>query len=54
MIQLDLFEKDQIALFLEEMRKIKESSDKARRGLFKRYDELAKEILELKKQRSGV
>jgi len=47
-MQLDLFEKDEIKLLREELKKVKDSSDSVRRGIFARHGELAKLYLALK------
>ena len=52
MIQLDFFEKNETVLLLEEIRKVKESSENVRRGVFKRiaeFERLLKEIQEIKR-----
>lgn len=50
MIQLDLFEKDQLALFLEEVRKIGESSDKVRKGVYREVSTVKEEINNVKEE----
>jgi hypothetical protein len=47
LVQLDLFEDDEVVLLRQEMQKIKESSEKVRRGMFARHNELAKLWIEL-------
>lgn len=51
MIQLDFFEKDQNLLLWDEIRKVKESSENVRRGVFKRISEFEKIVLEMKEIR---
>lgn len=46
MLQLDFFQTDEEILNYE-IRKIKESTDKVRKGIFARHNELAKMYLEL-------
>lgn len=48
MIQLDLFEKDDVVLLLEEVKKIRESSDKVRKGVFAEVGEVKQEVNLLK------
>lgn len=48
-MQLDLYEKDEIKLLLEEIRKIRETSENVRKGVFKRVTDVEKMILELRK-----
>ena len=52
MIQLDFFLDDE-ALMRLEMEKIRESTEKVRRGMFARHNELAKYYMELD-QRLGI
>lgn len=47
LIQLDLFEDNEVVLLRNEMRKVKETCDKTRKGLFARHGELAKLFVEL-------
>lgn len=51
MLQLDFFEKNETMLLLEEIRKVKESSEKVRRGVFKRIAEFEKMLKEIKELR---
>ena len=55
MIQLDFFEKDQLVLILEEIKKIRESSEKVRRGVYSRVAELEIKLKEMQmvKQKAG-
>ena len=47
-IQLDFFEKkSDLEVLREELRKVKESNDKVRKGMFARHGELAKMYIEL-------
>ena len=48
MLQLDFFIKDETELLQLEMRELKKSSDKVRRGIFARHGELAKMYCEIK------
>lgn len=48
MIQLDLFEKNEVALILEEFSKIKDSQEKVRKKIFGIVAELQQEVKELK------
>ena len=48
--QLDIFEETDISSLKEEMKKVKETSDNVRKGLFARHNELAKMFLEQKKE----
>jgi hypothetical protein len=50
MIQLDIFEKDQMMLVLAEMKKIKDIAENSRKSLFARNHELEKRIMELEKR----
>ena len=54
MIQLDLFEDDQKVLILEELRKVKESADSVRKGVFARIKELENQIKEMKQQKGKL
>lgn len=47
MIQLDFFEKDEVSILKEELKKVHERSEKVRRGMFARHNELAKMYIEL-------
>jgi hypothetical protein len=47
MIQLDFFENDEVLRLKDELRQVKESSDKVRKALFARHGQLAKAYLEL-------
>jgi DNA-binding ferritin-like protein len=52
MIQLDLFEPlpDELSSVKEELRNLKESHDKVRRSLFKKYADISKLYLEQKQE----
>lgn len=52
MIQLDLFEGDQFVLLLQEFKKVKESSEKVRRGIFARIGEMEEKLKEIQTIRS--
>lgn len=52
MIQLDLFEGDQFVLLLQEFKKVKESSEKVRRGIFARIGEMEEKLKEMQTVRS--
>lgn len=54
MIQLDLFEKNDLVLVLNELKKIRESSEAVRRGVFRRVAELEQKIKELQEVRAKV
>lgn len=47
LVQLDLFEQDEVVLLRNEMQKVKDTSDKTRKALFARHGELAKLFVEL-------
>lgn len=48
MIQLDFFEeKDDLDLIRDELKSVKESTDKVRRGMFARHNELAKMLMDI-------
>lgn len=47
MIQLDLFEGDQFVLLMQEFQKVKDSSEKVRRGIFARIGEMEQKIREM-------
>ena len=47
LIQLDLFEDNEVILLRNEMQKVRESTDKVRKGLFARHNELSKLWVEL-------
>lgn len=47
LIQQDLFESDKLQLIRLEMAAIKSSNENVRRGIFKRYNELEKMVLDL-------
>ncbi len=47
LIQLDLFEQDENVLMRKEIAKVRESSEKVRKGIFARHNELARLWLEL-------
>lgn len=50
MIQLDLFENDQVNMLRIEVQKYKEISENVRRGVFARLNELEKVVLEMTKK----
>ena len=54
MIQLDLFEKNDLVLVLNELKRVRESSEAVRRGVFRRVAELELKIKELQEVRSRV
>lgn len=54
MIQLDLFEDDVKVLILEEIRKVKESAESVRKGVFARIRELENQIKELKEEKLKI
>lgn len=43
--QLDIFEEVNISILKDELKKVKDSSDNVRKGLFARHNELAKMFL---------
>lgn len=47
LVQLDLFEDNEVVLLRKEMQFVKENNEKVRRGLFARHGELAKLYIEL-------
>jgi len=47
MIQLDLFENDQLTMLRMEVQKYKEVAENVRRGVFARLNELERTIMEL-------
>ncbi len=47
MIQLDLFETDDTVLLINEVKKVKESTEKTRKALFSRHGSLEKKYNEL-------
>lgn len=47
LIQLDLFEDNEMVLLRNEIQRVRESTDKVRKGLFARHGELAKLYVEL-------
>lgn len=47
LIQLDFFEQDESKLLQSEIAKVREMTDKVRKGLFARHNELAKMFVEL-------
>ncbi len=47
LIQLDLFEDNEVVLLRNEMQRVRESSDKVRKGIFARHNELSRLWLEL-------
>lgn len=49
-MQLDLFRTDDVNFLCEEYKKVKESSDKVRRGIFARHDKLEKLLEEQQKE----
>lgn len=51
MIQLDLFEDNQLILILRELKKVKESSEAVRRGVFQRVAELEHKLKEMQMER---
>ena len=54
MLQLDLFEKNETVILLEEIRKVKESSEAVRRGVFRRIAEFERLIKEMQQMRQQV
>ncbi len=54
MIQLDLFEKNELVLVLEELRRLRESSEAVRRGVFRRVAELELKLKELQMVKEKV
>lgn len=49
-MQLDLFEKDEFVLLKEEVEKLHQSSENVRKGIFARYNELAKMYMSLRQE----
>lgn len=47
MIQLDLFEKDELMAMLTQLAEIRKSSENVRRGIFARHNELEKKFIDL-------
>lgn len=47
LVQLDLFEENEMVLLRKQINLMKESSEKVRKGLFARHGELAKLYIEL-------
>lgn len=47
MIQLDFFEKDETLIHKDEIRQLKESNDKVRKGIFAKHGELQKKYDDL-------
>lgn|GEM_PF-4202557 len=54
MIQLDLFEKNDLILVLNELKKTREMSEAVRRGVFRRVAELEQKLKELQDVRARV
>jgi hypothetical protein len=54
MIQLDLFEKNDLVLVLNELKRVRESSEAVRRGVFRRVAELEQKLKELQEIRIKV
>lgn len=54
MLQLDLFPQDENDIMRLEINKIRESTDKVRRGLFARHGELAKLYLDVNERLSII
>jgi len=51
MIQLDIFEKNDLILVLNELKRVRESSEAVRRGVFRRVAELEQKLKELQEVR---
>lgn len=51
--QMNMF-KDKDDILLDEIRSIKETSDKVRKGLFARHNELAKMYIELRNEMDSI
>lgn len=49
-VQLDIFEPSEFELIKQEMKKVKETSENVRKGIFARHNELAKMFLEQKQK----
>lgn len=47
MIQLDFFEKNETRILLEEIRKVRDSSEKVRKSVFKRISEFEKMLRDI-------
>lgn len=56
LVQYDLFEKEksEVDRIKEEMAALKESQDKVRRGLFKRFNEMSKLIIQQHNEIEGL
>lgn len=54
MIQLDFFEKNELVLILDEIKRIRESSEKVRRGVYSRVAELELKLKEMQMVREKV
>ena len=48
MIQLDMLEENEMMAVLRELKKVKDASENARRGLFARFNELERIVFELR------
>jgi hypothetical protein len=48
MLQLDLFEKNEVVLILKELNKIKQSNDSVRKKIFSLFSDHQKEVKQLK------
>jgi hypothetical protein len=48
MLQADLFEKDTALVLMQELKKTRDITENVRRGLFARYNELERMVLEIK------
>lgn len=50
MLQLDIFDENQLEVFVRAIRTLKDSGEKVRRGVFAEVGELKKEVKELKEE----
>ena len=48
MIQLDMFENDQLMYVIKELQATREMTENVRRGLFARYNQLERDVIELR------
>lgn len=48
MLQADMFEKDTALVLMQELQKTRDITENVRRGLFARYNELERMVLEIK------
>lgn len=48
MIQMDMFENERMLYILKELKELRDMTDNVRRGLFARYNEIERDVIDLR------